>query len=56
MRGPNFEVRNERVSMLLQTSFGLVGIVIVGAPIVSSVKTLVDEVEVAAGKRIAKIR
>lgn len=57
MRDPSFEIKNERVSVVLQTSFGKVGVVIVGAPIASSVETLVkvgDQVQ--AGGRIARIR
>ncbi|MEM0384334.1 MAG: phosphatidylserine decarboxylase [Candidatus Caldarchaeum sp.] len=57
MKYPDFEYANERVSMVLETPHGPVGLVIVAAPITSSVKTLVKEQDsVAAGGRVARIR
>ncbi|MEM3096262.1 MAG: phosphatidylserine decarboxylase [Nitrososphaerota archaeon] len=57
MRDPTFETTNERVSIVLETAYGVIGIVVVGAPIASSVKTLVDVgSHVQAGERIARIR
>ncbi|MDW8073853.1 MAG: phosphatidylserine decarboxylase [Nitrososphaerota archaeon] len=57
MRDPSFEVENERVSIVLETFAGKIGVIVVGAPIASSVKTLVSSGEsVHAGQRIARIR
>ncbi|MEM0382622.1 MAG: phosphatidylserine decarboxylase [Nitrososphaerota archaeon] len=57
MRDPYFEVENERVSIVLETSAGKLGIIIVGAPIASSVKTMVGLGDrVYSGQRIARIR
>lgn len=57
MRDPSFEVENERVGIVLETSLGRLGVVVIGAPIASSVKTLVGLGDnVSAGQRIARIR
>lgn len=57
MRDPSFEVENERVSIVLETFAGRVGVIIVGAPIASSVNTLAGLGDgVNAGQRIARIR
>lgn len=57
MRDPTFEVTNERVSMVMETAYGSIGLVIVGAPIASSVKLLTDVGNrVLAGERVARIR
>ena len=57
MRDPRFEFTNERVSLILESNSIRIGLVIVGAPIASSVKTLVEpKSHVTAGQRIASIR
>ncbi|MCS6769905.1 MAG: phosphatidylserine decarboxylase [Candidatus Caldarchaeum sp.] len=57
MRNPEFEYTNERVSMVLETASGKVGLVIVAAPITSSVRVLVGDNDYsAAGERVARIR
>lgn len=57
MRDPSFEVENERVCIVFETLVGEIGVIIVGAPIASSVNVLVDVGErVDAGERIARIK
>lgn len=57
MREKDFEITNERVSIVLETAYGVVGLVVVGAPIASSVKLLrAMGSRVQAGERIARIR
>lgn len=57
MRETDFEITNERVSIVLETAYGVVGLVVVGAPIASSVKLLRAMGScVQAGERIARIR
>lgn len=57
MRDPTFEYTNERVSLILENRLFRLGLVIVGAPIVSSVRGLIAQNdEVSAGQRIAFIR
>jgi len=57
MHDPTFEYTNERVSIIVENSFLKLGLVIVGAPIASSVRTVVEpDDEVSAGQRVALIR
>ncbi len=57
MRDADFEFTNERVSMVLETAYGFIGLVVVGAPIASSVKMLKAMGScVVAGEKIARIR
>lgn len=57
MKDPSFEVRNERVSFILKGENLTIGVVIIGAPIATSVRTLIETNEtVNAGQRIAIIR
>jgi phosphatidylserine decarboxylase len=57
MQDPTFEYTNERVSIIVENTFLKLGLVIVGAPIASSIRTVVEpDDEVSVGQRVALIR